>query len=106
MGIMQGAKKTAKKRAVEPWKAELAERIGKAFKQYNANALRGHELSQAELGARVSRRLKLVPPLTQAAVSRWMNPADPSAPTNPTLVAIAEVLKVDRSWLAFGAAED
>lgn len=104
--MTQGSKKTAQKKAVEPWKAELAERIGKAFKQYNAATLRGGELSQAELGAKVAKRLGLAKALTQAAVSRWMNPDDPAAPDPPTLEAIAEILSVDKSWLAFGASSD
>jgi len=98
----QGAKKTAKKKAVDPYKAELAERIDRAFKSYNAKRRSGTELLQKDLGRLVAKKLGLKEPLTQPTVSGWMNPANPSAPDNPTIQAIAEILETDKAWLVFG----
>lgn len=100
--MAQGAKKTAKKKAADPYALALAARIAKAFKRYNAEAEHGREISQDELGVRVAKRLRMPAPFSQAAVSRWMSPTNPATPDNPTLEAIADVLKADRALLAFG----
>jgi hypothetical protein len=102
----QGAKKARAKDSVSPYKRELAERIATAFKQFNANARRGNEIGQLELSRLVAKKLHRPEPFTQAAVSGWMNVEKPSAPDNPTLRAIADVLGVDLMWLVFGAQED
>ena len=102
--MAQGPKKKAarKRTAADTEKAELATRIAMAFKRFNANAPIGKELLQADLGRMVAARLKLEKPITQAAVSRWMNPSDPSEPDSRTIGAIADILGVDRAWLAWG----
>lgn len=102
----QGAKKAVSQESANPYKRDLAERIATAFKEYNAKAKRGSEIGQDDLGRLVARRMKRSAPFTQAAVSGWMNVEKPSAPNNPTLRAIAEVLDVDLLWLTFGARED
>lgn len=48
--MAQGAKKNREEGGANPYKRELADRIARALKQYNANARNGEELSQADLG--------------------------------------------------------
>jgi hypothetical protein len=108
--MRQGAKKAVPKKATAreadlPYRRELAERISTAFKQYNARQRSGQELTQEDLGRLVAKRMGTTAP-TQAAVSLWMNVNKPSAPSNLTLAAIADVLDVDPMWLILGAKEE
>jgi transcriptional regulator with XRE-family HTH domain len=84
------------------YRRELAERISHAFRFYNASVPHNRVLRQLDFARLVSRKLGLKEPFTQPAVSQWMNPDNPHQPDNPTLMAIAEVLKVDPYWLIFG----
>lgn len=86
----------------------MAERIARAFKQFNANAPRGGELSQDELADAVSRELGLRgrDAYSQTAVSRWMSVTNPASPEPTTLKAIAKILNADLMWLTYGASED
>lgn len=104
--MAQGAKKPARTKEPDRYARDVAERIGKAFKQYNADARRGLELSQSQLGLRVAEVLGITEAPTQAAVSRWMSPTNPATPDNPTIEAIAKVLDVDPAWIAFGSGSD
>lgn len=104
--MAQGAKKLSGGEERNPYKRELADRIGSAFKAFNNNQKRGHEMSQTELGRLVAERIGRPAPFTQVAVSGWMNTEKPAAPDNPTLRAIAQVLGVDEYWLTFGARQD
>jgi hypothetical protein len=104
--MAQGVKRVSSGNEESPYKRELADRIGSAFKAFNDKAKRGNEMSQTELGRLVAARTGRATPFTQVAVSGWMNTETPSAPDNPTLRAIADVLGVDLMWLAFGARQD
>jgi hypothetical protein len=108
--MRQGAKKAASKKAaakhVDPYKREVAERISTALKTYNARVKKSDEIGQQELAILVAKHLGLKEPPTQASVSGWMNVKKPSLPSNPTLIAIAEVLGASASWLILGATEE
>lgn len=71
------------------------------FEAWGLHQLRmGGNLSQEWLAGEVSRRLGLKTPLTQSGVSRWLRGSVPK--DLKTIVAIAQALRVDPGWLAFG----
>ncbi len=103
---MQGAKKTAKKKTVDPYKAEVAGRIYDAFRALNKQRRRGDELTQEEMGRLVAVALGLKEPFPQATVSRWMSENNPALTEPRTVRAIARVLETDVTWLLYGATAD
>jgi transcriptional regulator with XRE-family HTH domain len=86
--------KPRRAKSADRYALEFSERLHTALKRYNADQPRGGELTQEELSARIGK--------SQSAVSRWLSETTPSVPDNPTIEAIAKVLRVDAAWLAFG----
>jgi transcriptional regulator with XRE-family HTH domain len=81
---------------------ERAERIALALDHYNMGRPTKDKVTQRELGELIARRMGKDEPITQSAVGKWMNREDPNTPDYRTLDAIADVLRVDRAWLAWG----
>jgi hypothetical protein len=104
--MTQEAKKTAKKKAVDPYKVSVAKRVYQAFTDAGNKRTRGNELTQEELGAKVAIALGQKVPTPQATVSRWMSEKNPAQPDPLTLRAIAKILGVDVNWLLYGAEGD
>lgn len=104
--MTQGRKKTASRKAVDPYKLEVAGRIYDAFESARRKRPRGNELTQMELGQLVAKELGLKVPIDQGTVSRWMSNTRPNTPDPPTLRAIAKTLNTQVMWLLYGGAVD
>jgi hypothetical protein len=95
-------KKKVQAKSEDQDKRERADRIALALDHYNLGRPSKDKLSQEQLGELVAERMGKKEPITQSAVGKWMNREKPNTPDYQTLDAIADVLGVDRAWLAWG----